>query len=634
MSSFKTCLIKDSRIADITAEETYGVMSGGSQVTQTQILATSQSTSSLVFQVQVPSENIVIDRNVMIRGTVNFQINISGVASNLPNPIPALPAPYTGGVLPVGELAFDLGKKDSFQAFPINSLFTTSSVTINNTNISSNTQDILPALLRMNSARELYRFNSTTTSLPDQQWGLYADGVESTNNPLGGFANNGLDEDFDPRGSWGNVTIVSVVHTFTGGSDGSLVSLGQGATESWVITLQASFCEPLIALSPFIFSDPEYNTQGLLGVNNMSFVFNINAQASRLWSTANYIPPAVIAGAIPGYNKLCPWITSVVLGTPAVPQCWQNTQLLFNYLSLQPSDNVQSRNVVPFMDFPRYLTTFTNSVDGWDRASINTIPSQTFTSTTVQLNQVPDLIFVFARVPFSQQGPAYANSFFPITNITVNFNNQSGILSSATAQDLWKMSRKNGSQQSWTEWQGYSVVRDATGKGAYVPTIGSMLVLSPTLDFGLPNYLSAGSLGNYNLQLNLVIQNTYNFSCTPELVIITLNSGIMTTQQGISNLYTGILTKEMVLEANEKQSVNPISKIEYERMVGGKMHNRALTAVHKIHKKHHRHHAHHMGGEMSGGAESGGAMHHATHSHHATHAHHKMGKHKLASLLK
>jgi hypothetical protein len=53
MDSFKTVLIKDARIADITSQEVYGVLSGGAQSTQQQIAATSASTSSLVFQVQV-----------------------------------------------------------------------------------------------------------------------------------------------------------------------------------------------------------------------------------------------------------------------------------------------------------------------------------------------------------------------------------------------------------------------------------------------------------------------------------------------------------------------------------------------------------------------------------------------------
>ena len=120
--SFKTVLIKDSRIADLTSDEVYGVVAGGSQSTQQQIAATSASGSSLVFQVQVPSENIVIDRNVLIQANLDFFINISGL--------------YNGGAIPAGVQVFDYGSSDALQVFPLNELFTTSSCTINNTNVS------------------------------------------------------------------------------------------------------------------------------------------------------------------------------------------------------------------------------------------------------------------------------------------------------------------------------------------------------------------------------------------------------------------------------------------------------------------------------------------------------------------
>jgi len=642
MSDFKTCLIKDSRIADITAEEHYAVMSGGSQVTQTQIQATSVSTSSLVFQVQVPSENIVIDRNVLIQGTMNFTINIAQSVA-VPDDTGALADTAT---IPVGDLALNYGYFDSFQNFPINSLFTTSSVTINNTNVSVNTQDVLPALLRMNDCRQLFKYNGYTPSLPDQAWGEYWDAVvplSANSNPMAGYNNQSYDEDFSPRGAWGDIQL-QVFHyvngrPLVGPEANSLVSLGGkvdgvDVVETWVVQVSARFTEPLIGLSPFIFGDPEYNQQGLLGINNMSFVFNLDSQCKRLWSSANMASPPDLQNTYPQVSQLYPFITSIrlgtTLGTNPEPQCWLNTRLLFTYLSLQPSDVVNTKNVVPFMDFPRYLSTFQNPIPSWNRKLTTslTLPNiTTFNSTTIQLNQVPDLIIIYGRVPIAKQNYAYATSFFPITNITVNFNNQSGILASATTQDLWKISMKNGVQSTWNEFSGFANVNDpVTGAGKLVPTIGSMLVLSPTLDFGLPNYLSAGSLGNYNLQFILQMGNQYDFQVAPEIVCITVNSGIMTTQQGISNLYTGILTKEMVLHTNEKEATDPISKVEYERMVGGKLLNRHLTGVRKMMRKHHPH--------RHGGSESGGSMSAGTHHGlaHGLHKHHAKGK--LASLLR
>ena len=571
--SFKTVLIKDSRIADLTSDEVYGVVAGGSQSTQQQIAATSASGSSLVFQVQVPSENIVIDRNVLIQANLDFYINISGQQA--------------GGIIQAGDQVFDYASTDALQVFPLNSLFTTSSCTINNTNVSANTQDIFAQITRMNSARELYRYNSTSPSLPDSQWGTYAEGIQGTNNPLGGFSNNSLDLDFDPRGAF--PVNISVRHTFNGGVDGSLVSVGDGAAESWRIRVQTFVTEPLFGLSPFTWCDPEFSSQGILGVNNMSLVFNIDATCKRLWSSAT------------GY------IGSIQLNTPS---CFSTCQLLFTYLSLQPTDVVSTKNVCPYMDFPRFISNTTQALPAWDpqaqiAANPAAFPYPTYyklTSNSIQLNQVPDKMIIVARIPMAQQDWNNTSSFLPIQNIVCNFNNQSGLLSSATQVDLWKMSMRNGSQQNFNEFIGYAQVTDGNGAGALVTTTGAMLVINPTIDFGLPNYLAAGSQGNFNFQFNLSVANTYQTQdVTPELVLICVNSGIMVTSQGVSNLYTGMLTKEMVLKTCEEQAIDPVTSIEYQRLVGGKLHNMPLTGLHKIHKKR-------CGSSMKGGESSGGAM--------------------------
>ena len=82
----------------------------------------------------------------------------------------------------------------------------------------------------------------------------------------------------------------------------------------------------------------------------------------------------------------------------------------------------------------------------------------------------------------------------------------------------------------------------------------------------------------------------------------------MVTSQGVSNLYTGMLTKEIVLKTNESTEVDPISTIEYSRLVGGKISNMPLTALHKVYKK--QHGGAMSAGVMSAGASSGGSIHH------------------------
>jgi hypothetical protein len=189
-----------------------------------------------------------------------------------------------------------------------------------------------------------------------------------------------------------------------------------------------------------------------------------------------------------------------------------------------------------------------------------------------------------------------------INNISVNLNNQSGLLSSASQYDLWRLSIKNGSTQSWSEFRGQAYASGAID--ALVPTTGSLLVLNPAYDLSLPDYITCGSLGNYNFQMQVNITNQYGFTIQPEIIVTCVNSGIFTTQQGVSAVYTGILTKELVLEAKSKQQASAFHSMELKRMTGGKLLNMPLTAMRAMIRGHERK-LH--GGDPSGGQHSGGA---------------------------
>lgn len=578
MSDFKTVLVKDSVIGDITPDLDFAVKSGASQTTFQRFPSTSASNSALIFNIQVPSENVVIDRAVLLTSGLTFTLNIGNTVATQ---------------VPVNASAFDYGLTDALQAFPLNSLFTTATAQINNTTVTMNTQDVLPSLLRMNDSRELYRYNSMTPSLPDQAYGAYADGVGANNNPLASYDNASYDLDQVPRGAFPAVVTVEryVNGVFT---DNSPICLNS-ATNTWVVTVETVITEPLI-LSPFIFGNPEYNCQGLLGINNMTLTLNIDAQCKRLFSTAN------------------PYISAITLGTPASPNGFTTASpigiasqpsapaLLLKFLSTQPSDLIQTKNVVPYMDFPRYLTSSAN------QPTILSLGNSQLTSSNLQINQIPDLFIINVRVPMSAQRWYNTSSFLTINNISINLNNQSGLLSSASQYDLWRMSIRNGSTQSWLEFSGQaSVVDSATGSGDLVATTGSLLVINPAYDLSLPDYISCGSLGNYNFQFQTSVTNQFGFSVTPEIIIICVNSGIFTTQSGVSAIYTGILTKEMVLASKSGSQASAMTSAEVSRMVGGKMLNGALTAIRGM-RKHTRGMA--MGaGPSSGGMNPSGGVH-------------------------
>ena len=577
MDSIKTVLIKDSRIADITSVETYAVQSSGSQVTANIISATSKSTSSLVFSIQLPSENIVMDRNVLLRANTNFTIQINAAGNPLTGVQPTL----------VGERAFSYGYDNSFQAYPLNSLFTTSSGTINNCNVSVNLRDVLPQLVLLNDARDLCKYNNMTPCYPDSCYASFSQGVGTNNNALGNIYNNSLDVNFNPRGAF-PLTSFQVVHNWIAGgiqqTDASLVCVTGLATETWTITIDALFTESLMGLSPFIFGDPEYNAQGLLGINNMSLVFNIG-DLQRFWSCAKGN------------------ISNIFLNNNSFTTC----ELLLTYLSLQPTDVVQTKNLCPYIDLPRFISNSTVTLPAFVPPVI-AFPAVPPTppiavqviSNSIQLSSIPDKFIICVRKQMNLQTTADSNSFMCISNIIINFNNSSGLLANFSQEQLWRMSVKGGSNQSWNAFSGFSNGSNNTGTGEPVSTIGSLLVISAD-QLSLPNYLVSGSNGNFNFQYTVTCYNTQQVAVPVELVLICANSGVIISQQGVSNTYVGLLTKEVVLKTCEEQSVDPVSSVEYNRMIGGSYGNRPLTAMHKLIKQR-------RGGVQSGGESSGGSM--------------------------
>ena len=133
--------------------------------------------------------------------------------------------------------------------------------------------------------------------------------------------------------------------------------------------------------------------------------------------------------------------------------------------------------------------------------------------------------------------PNQTDSYATITGISMNFNSQAGLLSSMNAEQLFRSSAQSGlANMSWDEFCG-SVIswcgnRDGTsatqprsaftGVGSnmisvngnsnsgiqYVPTTGTLLVLNLGEIIQLTEeYYAPGSLGTFNLQVTVQVQN-------------------------------------------------------------------------------------------------------------------------------
>jgi hypothetical protein len=224
---------------------------------------------------------------------------------------------------------------------------------------------------------------------------------------------------------------------------------------------------------------------------------------------------------------------------------------------------------VPYIEYPRYITPLGNSV-------LASKAKQNFTSQSLSLNVVPDKLVLFVRNRNDLQSKrCVPDRFLSIEKISINFNNSSGILSTANKTSLFEMSAENGLAVSWPEFDGTAQKKPATsGMAQSVPLCGAPVVLTLGKDIQLvQDYIAAGAIGNFNLQITGECVNQ-GAEAVPasglELVIIAINSGILVIEQGVSSVYTGILTKEDVLKASDQgaEGYNVVGWNQYVRMTG------------------------------------------------------------------
>ena len=238
-SSFNAIIVRDSRINDVSTKIDYIVSKGAAQSNYQHIRSTSAGVTNVNFAVTVPSENILVDRNVTISARPTFRVTIpAGLAAN--------------------SIAFQYGSTEALNQFPLNSLFTNATATINQASFSVNTQDMLHTLIRMSDDEVLSKYNCPYMS--DKGFRSYSDMSLLESNPLGSFEKS--KGSVVPRGS--HPIEFSIIVTRNGAAASAAVTHANSAAQilaaltsahvgdSWVIDISFQSTEPLLFLSPFL----------------------------------------------------------------------------------------------------------------------------------------------------------------------------------------------------------------------------------------------------------------------------------------------------------------------------------------------------------------------------------------------
>jgi hypothetical protein len=273
--------VYDPRI--VQTKPKYAVEKGALSLTNVSFQAQTADASSVQFNVQVPSENVFIDRAVEWQAAAVAAVSVVLTAGTL-----AVPAgtPLQGIVAPA--------------AFPLHQSVSQMSATINDATVTVNTQDVLPQVLRLADMRDARRQRTCPTML--DRYASYPDSRVVKNSPLlawdetknsdevpnGGF--NGFYFATDasgstPQASRGAGTTVGNV-AYQNGQPVLAVNLTAGSNITLTFYVVIASVEKLL-LPPFIFSDQYELSTGLFGVQNFQVQMNMAPNPSRTFRVAS-----------------------------------------------------------------------------------------------------------------------------------------------------------------------------------------------------------------------------------------------------------------------------------------------------------------------------------------------------------
>ena len=508
------------------------------------------SSSSCSFNIQVPSQNVFVDRKIAWTCEPILKCTFTATVADA-----ARPPGQGGNVTQDTVLPVQFGERLAANSFPLHRMVNTISTQINDTVSTVTLKDILNPLVMLNDLRPDQEVNYTSPS-HQTRCAECKDGFGALNNSLSGFFDvvgfkptNGSFEGTSFCGENGedlqaglqNITIDgdAVAHRFNNGTP-VFSAGGTGVNNVNIRTVYKFFIKikstEHLKTSPFLFNHDELDSTGLFGVNNMQVNMNFNASVKNMLQCIPATGNEDLAINLKATNPFKTNELNVMFHTP-------------------PLDlKLPSMSVVPYTQFPRYIST-------GHSLAVNTA-SMNIRSNTITLPSIPDCLIMFVkRDDYSMM---QSEHYFPITKMNgITFDNYSGLCSSYTTEQLCQMSHGNGLRMDWNTWIG-----SARTPQGFKQTVGGFLILRMGIDIPLSTSQAAGVSGNYTLSVDVQVSKPKAMSNDPahhpvgmQLVVMAPNSGFFATSNGSSQMVLNPLNETDVLKATPDRSVSEMEAL-------------------------------------------------------------------------
>lgn len=182
-----------------------------------------------------------------------------------------------------------------------------------------------------------------------------------------------------------------------------------------------------------------------------------------------------------------------------------------------------SRLDLPYYQTINYITSVPSTVSG----GVGQVTTQ-----NVELNSVPNCVFVWIARQDSDKTIFTTDTFFELQQITITYNGKTGILSSATEFSLYELSENNNFNHTFREWQAVN------GFGC-----GSILKLVFGTDIPLGDGIAPGMPIRSNIQMTINYKNQSLDTIIPQCVLLFVNEGVVSIQDGYASASVGVVTE-------------------------------------------------------------------------------------------
>jgi len=372
----------------------------------------------------------------------------------------------------------EIGSNDCLRQMPMNSLIDVTSLKINGEQVSDTTGDILHAQLCYgNESDERRKSWSTTAAQPCQFQQLDDYLALGTNRNVAAEYGELFAE--PPRGSYRGEVIDPQ-------------------------TIRFEIVEPIF-ISP-LFNGCGRQREGLVNINEIHLNLRFKADTQRFLTCAPRLAPGVNITSV----------NAVFYQAPEVLVCYLTPD------NLQPIPAVQTLSYVKPREYIRQLSVLPAG------------DSRREFSDSIRLSQVPRYMMLFARRSEATSTFDKPDSFLKINSVRVNWNNESALLSGASTQDLYEISRRNGCNLSWPQWSQHR---------------GSVLMVEFGKDIGLPSGMAPGVQGSLTCQVDVEFENVSNDDYTASFYMVLYNIGAFSISQNSARSSLGNLSPSMVLAA-------------------------------------------------------------------------------------